>query len=63
MEKSPECGDSERCLKEINPKCFPGVYWGKPFVWDMSRGCCVDCAVERRMKVTIETSAPFGEGE
>jgi hypothetical protein len=50
MERSPECRDVERCLKEFNPEHFPGLYWGTPWEYRDFLGCCVDCQVEKRMK-------------
>lgn len=32
-----------RCLREVNPEQFPGVYWGAPGDFDLNVGCCVDC--------------------
>ncbi len=43
----PHCEGLEKCLKEINPKHFPGVYWGEPWKYDENIGCCVDCWRER----------------
>lgn len=35
----------ERCLKEVNPKVFPGVYFGKPFEFNENEGACYLCGL------------------
>ena len=37
---------SRKCFREINPKTFPGVYWGKRGDYDLNVGCCVHCERE-----------------
>lgn len=33
-----------KCLKEINPEQYPGVFaGGDPWVYDENYGACVDC--------------------
>lgn len=44
---SPQCMEQRNCWKEINPKHFPLVFWGEPFVFDENIGCCCDCKKER----------------
>jgi hypothetical protein len=35
-----------KCLREINPEEFPGIYWGTPGDFDLNVGCCVHCEKE-----------------
>jgi hypothetical protein len=41
---------AKKCLKEFNPKHFPGLYWGSPWEYRDFLGCCCDCQVEKRMR-------------
>jgi hypothetical protein len=52
-----ECPRPKNCLKEINPKHFPGVYWGEPWVFNENIGCCCDCVGgQQRLAEEEETS-------
>ncbi len=55
-QRSPECGETKRCLKEINPIQFPGMYWGTPWRFQPYMGCCSDCQIEQRQaEMKLET--------
>lgn len=45
-----------KCLREINPEQFPGVYWGTPGEYDPDCGCCNDCQLQLSF---ISESAPI----
>ena len=45
MEIEERC-QPRKCLKEINPEEFPGVYLGIPGKYDPDYGACVDCERE-----------------
>ena len=40
----------KKCMKEINPEEHPGVYFGKPFVYDPNWGACWMCQREERKR-------------
>lgn len=39
-----------KCLKEINPEVYPGVYFGKAFEFDKNCGECVECRIMKEEK-------------
>ena len=42
------CDKTKRCLKEVNPASFPGVYFGTPHIYDPDWLGCVFCKEEEK---------------
>ncbi len=40
--------EKRRCLKEVNPEVYPGVFAGIPWEFDENWGACRDCQSFRR---------------
>ena len=43
MERSKECGDKKRCLREINPEFHPGVCFGEMWKYEERWFGCYLC--------------------
>ena len=58
-----ECPKPKNCLKEFNPKHFPGVYWGEPWVFNENMGCCCDCVSEQKREIYLAEEEETSEKE
>ena len=43
MERSKECGDKKRCIREINPDVYPGVFFGEAWKYEENFLGCYLC--------------------
>ena len=51
------------CLKEINPEQWPGVYFGKPWKYDLTYGACHDCLIKEDCKKVAEDGGIYERNE